>query len=101
MKLIESSTIPGDYYHYCSGCNQMHCINTLRRNALNAQWSFNGNMDIPTFNPSIKILGDKATIICHYFIHSGQIEYCADSAHKLAGQRMELPEIPTELNGSY
>lgn len=101
MKLIESQSVPGDFYMYCPGCKHMHVINTKRLNARNASWSFNRDMELPTFNPSIKIFGDKDEVICHFFLHSGQLEYCLDSKHELSQQRVLLPEIPTDMIAQY
>ena len=101
MKLIHSASdkyrfsqkIDGDYYHYCSGCKQLHMINTKRKNHKNAQWSFDGNMERPTFSPSINIdLGQGKR--CHYFIQRGRIKYCGDSTHGLSGKEIELEDIP-------
>ena len=89
-KYIRTTDIDGDFNHWCQGCEQFHLINTKRKNMNNAQWSFNGNFDKPTFNPSINIIGQ-----CHYFIRNGMIEYCADSKHNLAGQT--VPLLDSEL----
>lgn len=96
MKLLTNDT-PGDFLHYCPGCGGMHLINTQRKNDNGAQWSFDGNMEEPTFAPSINIditpeKGPKTT--CHYFIDNGRINYCNDSHHELAGKSVPLPEIP-------
>lgn len=100
MKLKETTDVPGDFMHYCPGCQGLHLINTQRKNDKNAQWSFDGNMEHPTFAPSINIdwtpspSGKKK--ICHYFIDNGRINYCGDSTHALKGQSVELPEIPEQ-----
>ena len=67
---------------------------------LNA-WGFNGNLDRPTFTPSVlsrweQWMGDnvpKQQHICHSFVRDGRIEYLNDSTHSLAGQTVDLPEI--------
>ncbi len=91
MKLLESDT-EGDYVHYCPGCDQLHLINTKRKNDNDAQWSFDNNFEKPTFSPSINIVKQ-----CHYFIRNGFIEYCSDSKHKLKGETIELPNIPEDF----
>jgi len=60
-------------------------------------WSFDGNVDRPTFNPSIRIRsfdGDQVVECCHYFVRAGRIEFCPDSTHGLAGQKVDMPDIP-------
>lgn len=81
-------------------------------------WSFDGNLDRPTFNPSVKITGKQRVVIngkwtrawqrdstgkpvdmcCHYLLHAGQLKYCADSTHALAGKTVPLPELPEFAN---
>jgi len=79
--------------HFCPGCGYRHRIDVYEPNPhTKAMWSWDGNLKSPTFTPSINIVG-----FCHYFIRNGQIQYCADSAHALAGQTVPLPPMPTDL----
>lgn len=103
----------GDMYsHWCPGCGEMHFIPTDRDDGPN--WSFDGNVDAPTFNPSVRIggkltvkvngrwtgewvrdaAGNAVDMCCHYFLHAGVLKYCSDSTHALAGQEIPLPELP-------
>lgn len=95
------------FAHWCPGCQQMHHIWVPR-------WSFDGNLDAPTFNPSVKITGKKIVVVdgrwtgewvrdangnavddcCHYFLHAGVLKFCSDSLHPLAGQNVPLPDLP-------
>lgn len=80
----------GEPTHWCPGCRQIHRINVNKPNEHSkAQWTWNGDVEKPTFNPSINIVGH-----CHYFIRNGEIEFCGDSAHALKGQKVPLPPIP-------
>lgn len=82
---------PG-WRHYCPGCKSMHVIPTDARAQQNGhRWTFDGNMDSPTFHPSVNIVGQ-----CHYFIRNGQIEFCSDSRHALAGKTVPLPDLPVD-----
>lgn len=84
---------PG-WRHYCPGCKWMHVIPTDARAQQNGhRWTFDGNMDSPTFHPSVNIVGQ-----CHYFIRNGQIEFCSDSRHALAGKTVPLPDLPVDLD---
>jgi hypothetical protein len=59
-------------------------------------WTFNGDLERPTFTPSLLVTGylnaDNPNGICHSFITDGQIRYLADSTHRLAGQTVDLGE---------
>jgi hypothetical protein len=81
--------LAGEPTHWCPGCNRLHRINVNLPNGGGAQWGWDGNVERPTFTPSINIMGQ-----CHYFLRTGRIEFCADSSHALAGQRVELPDLP-------
>ena len=96
----------GGYVHWCPGCEEVHRIPD--------SWTFNGDIDCPTFNPSVKITGVKAVVVdgrwngefvrdaegkpvpqlCHYFLHAGKLQFCGDSQHAFAGKTVDLPELP-------
>ena len=75
--------------HYCPGCKSIHLIAVHEPFENGAQWTFDGNAESPTFSPSINIVG-----YCHYFIRAGKVEFCSDSKHHLAGQTVDLPDLP-------
>ena len=87
--------------HWCPGCERIHqiAVNQPFRNG--AQWQYDGNHTSPTFNPSINVNPNHASVRCHYFIRNGRIDFCSDSHHSLAGQSVELPDIPTEFLRDY
>lgn len=79
----------GIYLHWCPGCKQEHWIFVDEPSGTGATWSYNGNPEKPTFSPSVNIVGQ-----CHYFITDGEIQFCGDSKHELAGQTIPLPNMP-------
>ena len=81
------------YEHWCPGCEAMHQIAVDQPFRNGARWSFDGNAGQPTFSPSVNV-GPGTKVQCHYFIRAGRIEYCADCHHALAGQTVDLPDIP-------
>jgi len=85
--------ISPDYTFFCPGCNCDHGVWTSKKNKLGAIWSFNGNMDKPTFSPSLLISSPGRNYCCHSFVTDGKIQFLSDCTHKLAGQTVELPEI--------
>lgn len=103
--------ITGGYTFPCPGCNEDHEISDV--------WTFNGDIDSPTFSPSLlRKTGhyvdqrvhdhpcwcdyDKERIeagkepsgfkcqICHSFIKDGKIEFLSDCTHEMAGQTVEM-----------
>lgn len=92
----------GRVLFWCPGCNEGHAISTDR-------WGFNGDLDRPTFTPSVLVQGvqwaadsgfRKSThdvapgepTVCHSFVTDGRIQFLADCTHELAGQTVDLPE---------
>lgn len=83
----------GDFYvHWCPGCNSRHMIPVVADPEYKPNWTFNNNVESPSFQPSIHFVGR-----CHYFIVNGQIQFCGDSRHALAGQTVLLPDFPEHI----
>ena len=83
------------YEHWCPGCQEIHQIAVDQPFRNGARWSFDGNAEKPTFSPSVNV-GPGTKFQCHYFIRAGRIDFCADSHHALAGQTVDLPDIPAD-----
>ena len=105
----ESDNIVG-WHIYCPGCQHDHVVPST--------WSFNGDYNNPSFTPSLKITSghyiaghkgdcwctynasrpnepvDFICYQCHSVITNGQITFCPDCSHSLAGQTITLPELP-------
>ncbi len=99
----------GGFGHWCPGCGYGHEIDTEQPNGSGAKWSFDGNMDSPTFTPSVNIRtgryadpnykpepGHDHSSVCHYNITAGRIVFHGDCTHGLKGQTVPLPEIPAD-----
>jgi hypothetical protein len=73
---------------FCPACEHIHLFDE--------RWTFNGDMERPTFSPSMLVhehpYGDGVMPRCHSFVTDGKIAYCGDSGHKLAGQTVDLPD---------
>lgn len=92
----------------------MHIIHTIpdqpSGNGKTA-WGFNGNMERPTFTPSLLVrftealtddeierlhAGEKITpvdVVCHSFITDGMIQFLGDCTHSKAGQTVPLGDL--------
>lgn len=76
----------------CPGCNMVHTIDT--------SWTWNGNVDMPTFSPSYLttnwngLYDDETRMIrCHSYINDGLITFLTDCTHQFAGKTVEIPEF--------
>lgn len=113
QRYIEPGGAPIGWTHWCPGCGQGHIFNVEKPTrawpeyniAGGVKWTFDGDMDEPTFSPSMKIQsggwkdpedGRQIPLVthCHYILTKGQIQFCADSTHKLSGKTVPLPEFP-------
>ena len=45
-----------------------------------------------------KVGGHRQTL-CHYHLHGGKLNYCADSPHALRGKSVPLPDLPESYRG--
>lgn len=87
---------------YCPGCKGMHPLPS------NRGWAFNGDLDRPTFTPSFRHswkrfhsytdagvgVGEPFECVCHYIVTNGNVQFCGDSTHSLAGQTIPMPDLP-------
>lgn len=100
----------------CPGCGTCHGIQTGTGDG--PRWSWNSDLDKPTFQPSILVRFTKLTekgkqqydewrkngypevdgkfdsdpVVCHSFVTDGRIQFLSDCTHELAGQTVDLPE---------
>lgn len=98
---LKAITHEGDvcgYQFACPGCGEPHAIPTTGPKA----WGFNGDVDRPTFTPSILVRSvkdpwgpvfDPTPTVCHSFVRDGCIEFLGDCTHPLAGQTVDLPDV--------
>lgn len=77
------------YLFWCPGCREHHSYD-VRTDGGRPNWSFNGDMERPTFTPSL-FYPDR---ICHLFLTDGVIHFLGDCSHKLAGQTVPLEPLP-------
>lgn len=100
----------GTFLFFCPGCNECHVVYTGRRGA--PTWAFNGDMDRPTFSPSVLVRTGRAVDptfiqedgdppeVCHSFIRDGNIQFLADCSHEMAGRIVALPTIDKWYSGA-
>ena len=83
------------YWFMCPGCEMAHKYE-VRSDGKQPSWKFNGDMEKPTFTPSL--LNTNPDFRCHLFIKEGRIQFCGDCWHDLSGKTVDLPELPDWLN---
>ncbi len=81
-----SNRIGAYYYFFCPACNSNHKFEVRV-----GHWSFNGNMEKPSFEPSLNLLLHGGR--CHLFVKDGRIQYLGDCKHDLAGQSVEMRDM--------
>jgi len=88
------------YSFYCVGCKHQHSYTVFDDNT---GWQFNGNLDSPSFTPSLlnvaKELNEKTGVYdieksrCHLFVTNGKIIYCGDCTHELSGNTVDMQNV--------
>lgn len=76
------------FWFYCPGCKSHHIFD-VRNDGQRPNWRFNGNLDKPTFEPSLHYVGR-----CHLRLIDGKLHFASDSKHHLAGKVVDLPDLP-------
>jgi len=75
---------------HCPGCGREHPYR-IKPEPGYPTWCFDGNMERPTFSPSLLVHArSNDGAICHLFVRDGQIEFCSDSQHDLAGKTVPM-----------
>lgn len=112
-KILRSGS-DGRKLWWCPGCKCVHAIPVEGPNA----WSWNNDMDRPTFQPSVLVKGvrrdmsdeelavyrslpdgesrndPRFALICHVFITDGMIQFLGDCSHELKNQTAPIPDWP-------
>lgn len=92
---------PNSYAFFCPGCQYGHGIRSARPPFAKpevkiAVWTFNGDVDKPTFAPSYvtglpDVNGNPFMVKrCHCYIENGQIRFLTDCWHELKGQTVDM-----------
>lgn len=113
-KVLRDTTDNGLMF-WCPGCKAAHRIQ--HGAGAGPRWTWNGDVDKPTFTPSVLVRYDhwvpsaenpemreriergdvvqtKVEDVCHSFVTDGRIQFLSDCTHALAGQTVDLPEWP-------
>lgn len=102
----------------CPGCNELHGVTIENPNNLSDCWIFDGNVEKPTFAPSILVRsGHYLDSVpntdcwctynrdhpdapvpykcsrCHSYVSEGRIQFLDDCSHELVGLTVDLPDL--------
>lgn len=94
-RIADNDGKPVGWMFWCPACENCHAYYVEQPNGSNkAQWQFNGNIEKPTFTPSLlayrTLSNGQRETICHLFVTDGLIQYQGDCPHKLAGQTIPM-----------
>lgn len=95
---------------YCPGCGHNHHYTTKNLGMGHPIWVFNGDVESPTFTPSLLNKwgrdadpewkepegaqpSHKWSGTCHLYVTNGQIRYLTDCTHHLAGQVVDMKDM--------
>ena len=89
-EVLDTEGKDAGYMIFCPACHCGHLFNS--------RWTFNGNMEKPTFRASMLIVRwdspdetkFRTILRCHSFVTDGMIAFEPDSEHELRGQTVPL-----------
>lgn len=102
MKRVMEVVRDGKHIGWMIFCPACHCGHQF-----DDKWTFNGNVELPTFIGSMLVGGYLGTDndgkdmygTCHSYVNEGRIEFLNDCTHTLRGKTMDLPDMETLGNG--
>ena len=109
MPRVHQGTVIG-HAIMCPACKHAHVFNNenykkaLPDRANAATWAFNGDVEKPTFTPSMLVYtfdpqtGNGKITLCHSFVTDGRIQFLDDCKHSLRGWH-DLPDFPADYGG--
>ena len=56
-------------------------------------WTFNGDMERPTFSPSMLLHANNVFVREHFFVRDGKIRYLSDCDHAMAGMTVDMVDV--------
>lgn len=89
---VNNSGVIIGYMIQCPACGNGHLFYT-------SNWSFDGDVEYPTFNPSMLVHANKTgdQKRCHSFVREGKIQYLNDCGHDMKGQTVDLPVLHEDV----
>lgn len=93
------------------GCKEPHGLRTKAPVTMSGGepiciWEFNGNIEAPTFTPSLRYKrskndGSGRGPACHFNVTKGKVQYHNDCEHELKDSTIDMPKIADYLPPDY
>jgi hypothetical protein len=97
VKFSKTACGQESYWFWCEPCNTHHRFVTKSGANEGPVWTFDGNLESPTFSPSLLCNKDltpehKAAggHRCHLFLRKGMVQYLGDCTHDHAGKTVPV-----------
>lgn len=81
-------------YFHCPGCNTLHPYRIQGDPTRGPIWGYNGNVEAPTFTPSLLVNNSRPESRCHLYVTDGRIQYLGDCFHNLKNTTIDMVDIP-------
>lgn len=85
----------------CPGCKGdnggtgLHLLPISDTQGRRPRWTWNGNLEAPTLDPSIMTkFGKDGQFVCHSYLRDGVFQFLDDCTHKYKGQHVPLEPLP-------
>lgn len=97
--LVTPVTVTDTLYGYaflCPGCRVRHYVPTGVSDAEGRRWVFNGDLERPTFAPSLIYEvehEDRVADVCHLNVTNGVLDFHLDSTHWLSGESVPMKQF--------
>ncbi len=87
------------FFVYCPACVRAHRFITENGADPREVWHFDGNLEYPTFSPSLQVESGPLKPggrdeICHSYLTCGVWDFRPDSTHAMAGQKVPMIAFP-------
>lgn len=83
LRIYDSGTADATAVFHCPGCLYDHPFDLNR-------WTWNEDMEKPTFAPSLLVWKDFPEWRCHCFVTDGRIQFLDDCHHELRGKTVDM-----------
>jgi hypothetical protein len=79
---------------WCPACKCGHGFTVYHPPDAGKGWQFNGNVDKPTFTPSLRYLNqDGKTTMCHLNMTDGMLIFHGDCPHDFKGRVVPMEDL--------
>lgn len=98
MMKAQPMRFEGGTYHPCEANLATHIILNMpgpipTRIIPLDRWTWNGDTEKPTLNPSILSQCPPICECCHTLVTDGKVRFLNDCSHELAGQTLDLLDV--------